>query len=63
MCHYALHDQKGVGEIDPVCVCVVAQVLFGKGCFLGVPVLMASAELEVEGLPGWELATSPLEAT
>ncbi|CAM9246560.1 unnamed protein product, partial [Laminaria digitata] len=33
-------------------------VSFGKGCFLGVPVLLASAELEIDGLPGWELATS-----
>ena len=33
-------------------------MIFGKGCFLGVPVLLASAELEIDGLPGWELATS-----
>lgn len=34
------------------------KVSFGKGCFLGVPVLLASAELEIDGLPGWDLAPS-----
>ncbi|CAM9132557.1 unnamed protein product, partial [Scytosiphon promiscuus] len=34
------------------------EVVFGKGCFLGVPVLLASAELEIDGLPGWELSES-----
>ena len=32
------------------------QVAFGKGCFLGMPVLLASADLEIDGLPGWELS-------
>lgn len=34
------------------------QVVYGKGCFLGVPVLLASAELDVDGLPGWDLSVS-----
>eukprot|EP00903_Cladosiphon_okamuranus_P016069 g14834.t1 len=32
------------------------QVSFGKGCFLGMPVLLASSELEIDGLRGWELS-------
>ncbi|CAM9614196.1 unnamed protein product [Ectocarpus sp. 6 AP-2014] len=32
------------------------EVVYGKGCFLGVPVLLASAELDVDGLPGWDLS-------
>ncbi|CAM9133998.1 unnamed protein product [Ectocarpus fasciculatus] len=34
------------------------EVVYGKGCFLGVPVLLASAELDVDGLPGWDLSVS-----
>lgn len=34
------------------------KVRYGKGCFLGVPVLLASAEYEIEGLPAWEVSTS-----
>lgn len=34
------------------------QVVYGKGCFLGVPVLLASTEREVDGLSGWELGAS-----
>ncbi|CAM9541979.1 unnamed protein product, partial [Ectocarpus sp. 13 AM-2016] len=34
------------------------EVVYGKGCFLGVPVLLASAELDVDGLPAWDLSVS-----
>lgn len=61
MYSFVLHDKEAVGGTEPV-FCF-AQVLFGKGCFLGVPVLMASAELDIEGLSGWELASSTLDET
>lgn len=34
----------------------LCQVRFGKGCFLGVPVLLASADLDSDELWGWDLA-------
>lgn len=40
------------------CIKFFMQVWYGKGCFLGVPVLLASAELDVDGLSGWDLSAS-----
>lgn len=37
---------------------LIWQVLFSKGCFVGIPVLLASAKLEITGLPGWIVATT-----
>lgn len=34
------------------------QVRFGKGCFLGIPLLLASSDLDIGGLPRWEVAAA-----